>query len=316
MSGRWRRPALAILVLAPFFGEGLSGATPPLDLVLPWRLALMVALYGCGALVCREVAHRFGLGFPGLCLLGAAYGVYEEALVDRYWSYPTFWHDSGVGTYSVVWHTNVLLAVHLTAFHTAVSICSSVVVVERLFPAARDRAWCGRVGLTVAGLALALVPLVYGEFDRRPPFLVLAAAAALCLVLVAGAFWAGRRGPARAAASTRPRRGLAGVVFACTAAHYVAVYGLPSSSVPWPWGVAIAVSPLVAGVFVVRRWATTDPYGRDGLRVVIGIVWFLVLIDVFVGLAGRYDLAIGALVTAYALHRLLRRDRPREVMAG
>jgi hypothetical protein len=28
-------PLVRILLIAPFFGEGLSGATPPLDLLLP-----------------------------------------------------------------------------------------------------------------------------------------------------------------------------------------------------------------------------------------------------------------------------------------
>ncbi len=162
------------------------------------------------------------------------------------------------------------------------------------------------------------MPLVYGEFDRRPPFPVLGAAAGLCVLLIAGAFWVGRRAPGSAAGASRPRRprrGLGLAAFTCTAAHYVAVYSLPSSGLPWPWGVGIAAAPLVIGVLVVPRLATTGPYGRDGLRVVIGIVWFLVLIDVFVGLAGRYDLALGALVTAYALHRMLRGGRAPEVTA-
>jgi hypothetical protein len=79
---------LTLLVVAPFFGEVLSTATAPLDILLPWNLALVVGMYGCGALPCREVAHRYGLGWPGLLLLGAAYGVYEEGLVDRFWYDP------------------------------------------------------------------------------------------------------------------------------------------------------------------------------------------------------------------------------------
>lgn len=44
-------------------------ATPPVELVLPWNLALFVALYGCGALVCRELARRHGLGVVALGVL-------------------------------------------------------------------------------------------------------------------------------------------------------------------------------------------------------------------------------------------------------
>ena len=97
-------PVLLVLLVAPFFGEGLSGSTPPLDLLLPWNLAFMAALYGCGALVCRDLAHRCGLGFSGLVVLGVAYAAWEEALVDQYWFFPDFWSDSGVGDYSGVAH--------------------------------------------------------------------------------------------------------------------------------------------------------------------------------------------------------------------
>ncbi|GII80822.1 hypothetical protein Sru01_58040 [Sphaerisporangium rufum] len=91
------RPTLVLMLLAPYLGEVLSTATSPLALVLPWNLALFAALYGGGALLCRELAHRWGLGLPGLALLGAAYGVYEEALVTRYWFDPGYARDTGVG---------------------------------------------------------------------------------------------------------------------------------------------------------------------------------------------------------------------------
>src|SRR3954451_15859522 len=80
VRGRLTSPVGLILLLAPYFGEGLSGSTPPLELLLPWNLAFMAALYGCGALICRDVAHRAGLGFVGLVLLATAYAVWEEAL--------------------------------------------------------------------------------------------------------------------------------------------------------------------------------------------------------------------------------------------
>jgi hypothetical protein len=57
--------ALTLLVVAPVFGEVLSTATAPRDLLTPWNLALMVGMYGCGALLCREVARRYELGWPG-----------------------------------------------------------------------------------------------------------------------------------------------------------------------------------------------------------------------------------------------------------
>ncbi|MEU8819974.1 hypothetical protein [Actinoplanes sp. NPDC048796] len=299
-------PVLLVLFTAPFFGEGLSGSSPPFELLLPWNLAFMVALYGCGALICREVAHRFGLGFAGLVLLGAAYGVWEEALVDRYWFLPQFWQDSGIGAYSVVWHTNVLLAGHLTVFHTAISICSPVLVVEWLVPRARDRPWTGRPGLVAAGLVLAVTPVVYGEFDQRPPALVLAAAAALLVALVTAAFLVGRRRHPALSPPCRPRRGLGLLAFTGAGAHWVLTYTVPSTGLSWPLGVALSLLPVAIGLFLIPRLAVTGPYGTDGIRVVAGLLTFFVLLDLLVALLGRYDMILSAVLTVWLTRRLSR----------
>lgn len=175
--GAWRRvwrrglgsPTLALLVVAPVFGEVLSTSTAPLELMVPWVLLLQAALYGSGALLCRELARRHGLGGLGLVLLAAVYAVYEEALVTGFWFDRAYWARVGVGPYAQVWHTSLLLAPHLTVFHVTVSVCASVVVVERMFPAARDRPWMSRHGLVVAAVALlGLVPLLYGDAWRGP----------------------------------------------------------------------------------------------------------------------------------------------------
>ncbi len=305
------RPVLLILLIAPFFGEGLSGSSPPLDLLLPWNLAFMAALYGGGALVCREVAHRFGLGFSGLVLLGVAYAVWEEALVDRYWFFPDFWEDSGIGQYGVVWHTNVLLAVHLTAFHTAISICASVLVVEWLAPQARHRPWVGRPGLVLAGLVLAVTPVIYGELDQRPPIPVLVAAGVLLAAIVAAAFLVGRR--RRPASSPhpvgdrRPRRGIGVLAFTCVLAHWVLTYTVAETGLAWPLGVALALLPVAAGLVLVPRLAVTGPYGSDGVRVVVGLLTFFVLLDLLVALLGRYDMVLSALVGGWLARRLYTR---------
>ncbi len=313
--GRWRRaitsPVVLILLIAPFFGEGLSGSSPPLDLLLPWNLAFMAALYGCGALVCREVAHRFGLGFSGLVLLGVAYAVWEEALVDRYWFFPQFWEDSGVGVYSVAWHTNVLLAVHLSVFHTAISICASVLVVEWLAPRARHRPWSGRPGLVVAGLVLAVTPAIYGEFDQRPPTPVLVAAGALIIVLVMTAFLAPRRVRPIPVLGThaqrRPRRGLGVLAFVCALAHWILTYSVAESGLPWPLGVALSMLPVAVGLVLVPRLAVTGPYGSDGIRVVVGLLCFFVLLDLLVAILGRYDMVLSALLAGWLARRLYTR---------
>ena len=53
-------------------------------------LLILVLLYGCGALLIREVTRRTGRGWPTILLLGAAYGVIEAGLVDQAMFNPSF----------------------------------------------------------------------------------------------------------------------------------------------------------------------------------------------------------------------------------
>lgn len=192
------------------------------------------------------------------------------------------------------------MAVHLTAFHSAVSVCSSVLIVEWLFPGRRDQPWVPPWALVVPAVAMLTVAfLTYAQYvPPRLPQMIVAAGVGVLFVLAA--YRSRRRpGPVR-----RRRPWLPAVVtFLCTAAHFTLTYAVPATGLPWPVGVAVAAAPLVAGVLVVRRFAPA------GLAVVTGILSFFVLLDVLVGLSGRYDLIGGGLLTAAGLIWLHRRVR-------
>jgi hypothetical protein len=273
----------------------------------PPAFVLLVSLYGGGVLLCRELARRHGLGLLGLCVLAAAYAVFEEALVDRFWFDPRSPDDGGLGHYSEVWHTNVLLATNLTLFHVAVSMVSTIVVVEQVYPAHRQRAWVGDGWLKVTAVAFAVLPPVcYGHYSIHPwPQLVAAAALMAALVLVAlhlpgrPSLWDSRAVPGPV------RRGVAPIAFTATAANLL-LMGLSDTDTPWPLAVAAVLAPVVAAFVVIRPRVSGPVFGRDGLRVVLGILAFYCVFAMGVGLAGRYDLTLGALAVAVLLWRVRR----------
>lgn len=307
-SRRSWRAVVLLLVTAPVFGEVLSTATAPLDALLPWNLALMVGAYGCSAVLCREIAHRYRLGWPGLFLLGAAFGVFLEGLVDRFWYDPEFWSETGVETYSVVWDVNVLLATHLTVFHTAMSVVASIVVVERLTPDSRHRSWLRLPGLCVCVVAMACVFVVYWETFYRPPNSRLVAAVALMAVLVVAALLLPPPTPKMPKAQSQRRLGW--IAFSATATHFITVYAIPTTGIPWPPGTAVSLAPVVIGAIVIHRRATGGLDGHDALRVVAGIIAFFLMLNALFGLTGRLDMTLAAAVLAVALRRLVRSQAP------
>ena len=79
VRGHGTQPPLALAVLAPVCAEYLWGYDDSTGHpgTLVGNLIVFTPLYGCPALLIREVARRRGLGWPGIVLLAAAFGVVE-----------------------------------------------------------------------------------------------------------------------------------------------------------------------------------------------------------------------------------------------
>ncbi|SPL93949.1 unnamed protein product [[Actinomadura] parvosata subsp. kistnae] len=154
-------PALGLLILAPLVGEYLLGniAINALPMIIG-----LIPLYGGGALLIREVARRWRLGWPGIILLGLAYAVIEEGLLTRSLFDPNyvglrlldygFIPALGIGAYWTVF----VLAIH--------GVWSIAVPISMVETASRrpDTPWLGKVGLTVSALLFLLggaVPIAF-----------------------------------------------------------------------------------------------------------------------------------------------------------
>ena len=135
-------PVLALLLLAPWVGEFLLGNISVRQLP---ALLILALLYGCGALLIREVTRRTGRGWPTILLLGAAYGVIEAGIVDQSLFNPSFegWDFQAVTPMPALgisaWH-----AWTFVIGHSVWSIAVPIALVELLFPDRARAPWLGR----------------------------------------------------------------------------------------------------------------------------------------------------------------------------
>jgi len=159
-------PALALFLLAPTVGELLSGSAPPAEFFTPFGFLMIVCLYGSGAVVIRELRIRWKKGIGSILLLGAAYGVLEEALLVTSWFSP-YWSDLGqMAVYGRWLDINWVWAEMLTTYHAVFSITIPILFVELAFPNKRDENWIGKkLLITLIALLSALTIFGYWLFS-------------------------------------------------------------------------------------------------------------------------------------------------------
>ena len=257
MRTRWL-PVAALAVLAPVCAEyvwGYDDSTGhPGELV--GNLVVFTPLYGCPALLIRELARRRGLGWPGIVLLAAAFGVVEAGLVDQsmfsrdYRDIP-YWHQMADPTYVAPIGLSIFLAVSFVANHVLASMVGPIAVVEGLAGRRGQDPWLGRAVVVVAAplyagaSALVLRDMFTTEDDHASAGQLVGAGIAAVL-LVAGALRRGRRVPTRVAGRA-----------------------------PSPWLVAPAACAVATG----SQLLPPSPLGTDALIAVLAgstaLVWWV-----------------------------------------
>ena len=127
-------------------------------------IVFLAPLYGGAALLIREIAVRRGLGWPGILLLAAAFGVTMPGLVDlslftEHSPDVTGWDDLWAPTqaWGMSWHP----AFTWSAAHVVMSIGVPLALLDALAPATRGRSLLGWKGLTVlTGLCVGVAALI------------------------------------------------------------------------------------------------------------------------------------------------------------
>jgi hypothetical protein len=139
-----QHPAWLLYILAPILAEVLTGSTPLNEYLNPLAFVPLMMLYGSGALLARELIIRWQKGWGSLFLLGFAFGIYEEGLVVRSFFDP-YWADlDKLGVYGRVAGVNWVWTEQLVLFHAAISIASSIAMIEILLPVQRTKPWLNR----------------------------------------------------------------------------------------------------------------------------------------------------------------------------
>jgi len=274
-------PAIGLFFLAPLIGEFLLGNLP---ITWLWALISLAPLYGGGALLIRETARRFKLGWPSIVVLGLAYAVVEEALVTQSLFNPNYLGlrlldygyigSLGIGT----WWTVFVLAIH-TIWSTAVPIA----LVESISKA-RQSPWLGGFGLIVTAVLFALGCLMSFTFgQQQEPFVAtstqIAASCVVIVILVVIAFAIGRgKGSAPREAKTAPSLRVVGVSTFALSTLFMGLVNVPHT-VPAGLTVSAMIGVLALGCALLLLWSKSHGWcGRHRLAAVSGLlltyVWY------------------------------------------
>jgi hypothetical protein len=154
-------PVLVLAALAVVVPEILFGSTP---LPEPGRILVTLPIYAGGALLIRELARRRRVGWIGIAMLGAAYGLIEEGLVLGSIFSPNLFNAALVG--GRLFGVNWTWTQWTLGYHAVWSISIPILLTELLFPDRRTEPWLGRIGLAVAGLVY-LVGVIFMTLIMR-----------------------------------------------------------------------------------------------------------------------------------------------------
>jgi hypothetical protein len=264
---RYRGPIWTLLILAPFIAEVLSGST---RLSFLYVFIPEVMVWGCGALLCRELARRWGAGVTSLLLLALALSVAEEFIIQQTsiapLPFPGINADFG-RYYGVNW----LYFLSMLGFESVWVVLVPVQVTELFFPDRREPPWLRKRGIIATCIVFLLgCRLAWygwtqqarprlGAAPYHPPMLAIVLGLATIAVLVASAWLLRGYGHSGQAASRQPDKPwLLGFKAFILSAPWFCLIGILFVPVP---GLAVWI-PISAGLIwslssfaLVRYWS-------------------------------------------------------------
>lgn len=158
-------PAVLLTVLAPIEAEFLLGdfTIRSLGLVL-----VLLPLYGCGALLIREVARRTNRGWPSILLLGAAYSLMEEGFLTQSLFNPNYMGqrllDYG---YVPALGTSLNWSVFVLSIHVVWSIATPILIAEGVAADQRTLSWLKTPGLGITSMLFVVGCALTASFSLK-----------------------------------------------------------------------------------------------------------------------------------------------------
>ena len=303
------RAIIALVILSPLIGEMLSGSSPPLEFFNPLLFAILLGMYGAGALLIREIVIRWRKGWAAAIALGAAYGIIEEGIAVKSFFDPG-WQDLGaLAEYGRYLGVNWVWSVWLTIYHSAISICLPILLVALIFPRLENEPFLGRRGLRAVALVFTVdIALCAVLFTHAQDFFpgvgeyLLAFLAAAVLVVVAMKVPDGVLSPSSATPSWRPWRfTLLGFVFVLGA--FVVAGAAPEGVHPMFVIVILLLLSAAVLIILMRRIGSTGNRLHKAYFAVGLMSLFIVLSPIHEanGMVGMSAVGIGFAAFSYWL---------------
>lgn len=268
-------PALTLIFLAPLISEVLSGATR-LSYIIAFVPEMLV--WGCGALLAREMVRRWRAGWPSLLLLGMGLSIAEEFVIQQTSVAPLPWAGT-FANYGRLWGVNWMYFLFMLAYEGVLVVLVPVQVTELAFQERREMPWLTKWRIVRAAWLFTVGSFMayYGWVRRarpmflhvpvyNPPAATLAAGVAAIVLLVGLAYLVRRAGISRNDARRAPSPWVVGIGVLALGFPWYLVIGAVFSPTLRPrfsfwWEIAAGVVWAGLTYLVFRHWASASDWG-------------------------------------------------------
>lgn len=203
-------PALALAVLSPVIAEVLAGST---HLSILFALVPEILVWGCGALLIREVVRRLGLSGTAMLLMGFVLSLAEEFLIQQTSLAPLPWLKAPI--YGRAFGVNWIFLLFMLVYESVWVVLVPVQLVELIYPERRSQPWLRRRGIIITGILFLIGcriawyawikrarPMVFHAPPYHPsPYAFLAG---ICAIVVLIAMALNLRAPQKSPGTTVP----------------------------------------------------------------------------------------------------------------